>query len=760
MAEKLGGIYYEVEAKTDKLDKEVKRTEQQVDKSANKMDGSFKKVLGSLGAMVAGGLALRKVVSVMKELEAAARKQERAFKMLEAQLTATGNAAGFTASQLERMAGRLQAVSNFGDEEIMGEAMSSMLKFRAVTGKTFERAIALTVDMAAVTGNLSGAAEQLGRSLSDPTLALSLLRRQGIFFTQEQQDQIKAYQETNQLAKAQSVILTELESKYAGIASSMAEPMKQLSNLWGDLKEELGYGMVQAVDSLARTLLPFLQNAVDYMAALRRTSKKFREEFEKIDPANMEELSEAIQGNIDAIDNVSTAALALRISFAALATGIETTFKASTLPIRGMAALLSTIPGVNLDLEKSFRDYAQLVLGDAKKIEDLQREMLFITIMQSNATDEMKASLVAKYNLENYMIGETKDSIETLTAANLKAAEEARRITFGEAIESAEKLVKAVKDGIKINVDLVGMDDEDLLTDLKIVPIDASEAFESIKAMFDKIRAEEMQYNEFSIASRERMRAAWEEMLYAIAEQYGLNSREFQLATLQMEADLKRLAQKPDEVSEAIKKIQQAAQELGNSIASNIGNALGDIIVDGENWKDSFKKVADSIIKDLIRIIARMAILSALGLVIPGLGTIAGAAMTTTTGNNKGGFARNAIRLNQGGKAQKANTGMLMSGSNLNKDSVFAHLTKGEYVVNREATARNLPLLEAINSGRISPNMGGISTAKMEAQLQQLTLAIQAKNWSPSVVVQNRIDPNMVNKANRIGESYRGGFDV
>jgi len=69
-------------------------------------------------------------------------------------------------------------------------------------------------------------------------------------------------------------------------------------------------------------------------------------------------------------------------------------------------------------------------------------------------------------------------------------------------------------------------------------------------------------------------------------------------------------------------------------------------------------------------------------------------------------------------------------------------------------------LLEAINSGSISPNMGGISTAKMEAQLQQLTLAIQAKNWRPSVVVQNRIDPNMVNKANRIGESYRGGFDV
>ncbi len=56
-------------------------------------------------------------------------------------------------------------------------------------------------------------------------------------------------------------------------------------------------------------------------------------------------------------------------------------------------------------------------------------------------------------------------------------------------------------------------------------------------------------------------------------------------------------------------------------------------------------------------------------------------------------------RLNYGGYVYTMNDGNIVPGPNVNKDVVPAMLTPGEFVVNREATQRNLPLLQAINGG-------------------------------------------------------------
>jgi len=54
--------------------------------------------------------------------------------------------------------------------------------------------------------------------------------------------------------------------------------------------------------------------------------------------------------------------------------------------------------------------------------------------------------------------------------------------------------------------------------------------------------------------------------------------------------------------------------------------------------------------------------------------------------------------LNSGGMVYMSN-GSIVPGPNVNSDVVPAMLTPGEFVVNREATAANLPLLTAINNG-------------------------------------------------------------
>jgi hypothetical protein len=54
-------------------------------------------------------------------------------------------------------------------------------------------------------------------------------------------------------------------------------------------------------------------------------------------------------------------------------------------------------------------------------------------------------------------------------------------------------------------------------------------------------------------------------------------------------------------------------------------------------------------------------------------------------------------RMNKGGEVYTMAQGNIVPGPNVNADVVPALLTPGEFVVNREATARNLPLLQAIN---------------------------------------------------------------
>ena len=63
-------------------------------------------------------------------------------------------------------------------------------------------------------------------------------------------------------------------------------------------------------------------------------------------------------------------------------------------------------------------------------------------------------------------------------------------------------------------------------------------------------------------------------------------------------------------------------------------------------------------------------------------------------------------RMNMGGYVYTANDGSIVPGPNINADVVPAVLTPGEFVVNREATQANLPLLTALNNNRGSDGPG------------------------------------------------------
>jgi hypothetical protein len=111
-----------------------------------------------------------------------------------------------------------------------------------------------------------------------------------------------------------------------------------------------------------------------------------------------------------------------------------------------------------------------------------------------------------------------------------------------------------------------------------------------------------------------------------------------------------------------------------------------------------------------------------------------------------------ASGFNQGGqvKPQKlASGGIVGVGSIADRDSVTTSLTRGEFVVNRQAAVANLPLLESINAGGANV---------MTRKLDRIAEILAKKEFSPNVNVVNKISPIDVNRANNIGKSLRGGF--
>jgi len=203
-------------------------------------------------------------------------QQEQAIAQVNAGLKATGNAVGFTSDQLQKMATDLQGVTLFGDEAVLKDVTAQLLTFTNIANEQFERTQKAALDLATrLDGDLKSASIQLGKALNDPVANLSALSRSGIQFSTDQKKVINSLVKTNQLAKAQTIILDELEKQYGGSAEAAAKaglgPFKQLGNILGDLSEDFGAIIGEA-------LLPFVQKikeAAERFRDLSPETKKF-----------------------------------------------------------------------------------------------------------------------------------------------------------------------------------------------------------------------------------------------------------------------------------------------------------------------------------------------------------------------------------------------------------------------------------------------------------------------------------------------------
>jgi len=211
---KLGDLVVRIGADTRGLNKDLGKVQRQM----RGMTGNMQKLGRSITQSVTLPLAGMAALSVR-----AFQNQAKAIAQVEAGLKSTGNVAGKTSAELQKMASDLQKTTLFGDEDILQNATAQLLTFTNITGQQFDRTQKAALDLATrLDGDLKSASIQLGKALNDPVANLSALSRSGIQFSAEQKEVIKSLAETGRLAEAQTIILDELNKQYGGSAEAAA----------------------------------------------------------------------------------------------------------------------------------------------------------------------------------------------------------------------------------------------------------------------------------------------------------------------------------------------------------------------------------------------------------------------------------------------------------------------------------------------------------------------------------------------------------
>ena len=109
------------------------RTTGRVAAETEKAAGGFLAMHNRMLGYAAGAVGFHQVGRSISAVVEATARQHEALALVEHRIAATGKAAGFSRDQLAEMAAELQAVTAFGDEEVL-ESQALLLSFNNIAG--------------------------------------------------------------------------------------------------------------------------------------------------------------------------------------------------------------------------------------------------------------------------------------------------------------------------------------------------------------------------------------------------------------------------------------------------------------------------------------------------------------------------------------------------------------------------------------------------------------------------------------------------
>lgn len=214
-------------------------------KKADELGKSAQRVGAAVGGVLVAGLAL----AARETFEA-----QKAQAQLAAVLRSTAGVAGQTAAALGEQNDALRAIVATSGEAVT-EVQALLLTFTKIRDDVFPQATALAFDLAQALGtDVKGAALQLGKALNDPVAGVTALSRAGVQLSDSQKATIAGFVQTNQLAKAQSVILAELETQVGGSAAAyrntLGGALLATRESFLDLFDASGTGMGELIEDI------------------------------------------------------------------------------------------------------------------------------------------------------------------------------------------------------------------------------------------------------------------------------------------------------------------------------------------------------------------------------------------------------------------------------------------------------------------------------------------------------------------------------
>ena len=212
------------------------------------LEAAFKKLKGTVAALGIGKFLKDSndayVVQMQNELKLTAHMKQRM------------NATDEEVAAIKRLASAQQKIGVIGDEiQLAGAQQLTTYAKQASTLQTLIPAmndlIAQNAGYDASVGDATSAADMLGRALNGQYTAL---KRQGVMFTETQEQVLKYGTETQKAAVLAEAIGDKVGNMNALLANTPTGKLKQLQNDFGDLREQIGATFQPLISSIVPVL--------------------------------------------------------------------------------------------------------------------------------------------------------------------------------------------------------------------------------------------------------------------------------------------------------------------------------------------------------------------------------------------------------------------------------------------------------------------------------------------------------------------------
>ena len=517
----------------------------------------------SLGPLITVGAAVATVGNAIRTFQ----DRERDVTILRQGLENLG-AGTMVLNELQEAADKLGNQTLFNQEEFT-RGFNLLTSFRNIGVDSYERVAQAAADIAQVNQvDVNTSFMQLAKALQDPERNLSNLNRSGIAFTKQQTEVIKELMKTNQVAKAHAMILSIVEESYNGLSQAAAEgfagEVDSLGEAFRDFSETLGKALEPAIVAATKGLTSLIKAADNlFKSPLGKTAGVFTA------------IALASKGVIIALPIISAGLLKV-----AAAGGIAT-IALNAIPFVAIATGVGLLTTALFKLNSEQSKYNELINagGEADVTQAIERQHEIIKEIDAQLQESGRRGKGRLFQKK----AEAEQEIKML---------EGRLQT----IESDKKIEEA-----KNNL-IAKTEKENKLAD------------EKSKKFKDFIKKQELSKEllEASINGN-REEVELQHAINAAVEIHGEQNRQKITDILTANAGLEDQVDKIKETGNAASELETTFAQIGETIGSQITDAL----VGAINGTKSLGDAARSILDDLANSLLRMGINTLLGGILP-----------------------------------------------------------------------------------------------------------------------------------------------